>query len=439
MNIKRIVLVVGALIALATGQASAQRLTVPAPPKIRDFVDPNASALVAKAARVYGAAQGIRYSIAQDWKWRAATGETESKKDSLVQIAWQRPNRLKLTGAPGADSVRVVQGEDLWKGTAKGAFFRKKLSDSPRTGWQPNYQASVLAQLYESPLSTWMEELLQGQNSAAKPLADEKDWREIAYLPARSVEGALLEAVRTRLWNDYSEGHIAFSETTAWFDVETHLLRREQYRAENVSANQIYITRVTSVEIDPQFADGEFDFPVESSRDLSVVPGKVFWNPALKAGSLAPEIIGKGSQGRPFSLAEAKGHPAVICFWASWHDPAFDVNNGIEELVDDLQSLSNGIADMHYLGVLIDTERSSFEDSIDKATFSTTLEPFDGHNLSGPNARRWGITALPLVAVIGRDGRIVSIGSGSDYEGMKQAIRQAARKNGPATKQNRGN
>lgn len=134
----------------------------------------------------------------------------------------------------------------------------------------------------------------------------------------------------------------------------------------------------------------------------------------VDAGEAAPplEVPWTGSDA-PFSLAEARGEPVVLAFWATWC-PACRQEGPVLSQVAERGHRVVGV-------------------SVDEAPLASVAEAARGYGMTYPialgtraDAERFGVTHLPTVYVVGSDGRVAASFTGPVGEGrLLDAIESA--------------
>lgn len=131
----------------------------------------------------------------------------------------------------------------------------------------------------------------------------------------------------------------------------------------------------------------------------AVAPG--FELPVLhrgELGSLAERLRGPLADGR-LSLAELRGAPVVLNFWASWCDPCRREAPLLESSWH--RSRSDGVV---FVGLNMQDARSDARHFLRefRVSYPNVREPGDA------TARAWGTTGLPETFFLSRDGRVVA-------------------------------
>ncbi len=166
-------------------------------------------------------------------------------------------------------------------------------------------------------------------------------------------------------------------------------------------------SQAPNLTIDGQLAQGR----------AAVAPG--FELPVLHDGELGPlaeRLRGPLVDGR-LSLAELRGAPVVLNFWASWCDPCRKEAPLLE--ASWRQARSDGIV---FVGLNMQDARSDARRFLDefRVSYPNVREPDDA------TARAWGTTGLPETFFLSRDGRVVAHVVGLIREPQMRAGLEAA-------------
>ncbi len=133
-------------------------------------------------------------------------------------------------------------------------------------------------------------------------------------------------------------------------------------------------------------------------------------------GRAAPALPRAALAGKPVTLAELRGHPAAINFFASWCEPCKKEAPNLEALS---RRLPNGA---HLVGVAWNDGRSAARDFVHHYGWRfPTL--FDTNGSSGDD---YGIQGLPTTFIVGSDGRIEDVLRGPQEAGtVRRELAQA--------------
>ncbi len=143
-------------------------------------------------------------------------------------------------------------------------------------------------------------------------------------------------------------------------------------------------------------------------------------------GQAAPAISGVDLDGKPFSLADARGDVVLVVFWATWCLP----NNQEVPWLDyiDRTYKSQGF---RIVGINLDASTGSGLDP--KALMPNIHRFLLEHNVVWPtlmngqgekdHAKAFGVTEIPANVLIGRDGKVIHIDLSARK--LEQAVAQA--------------
>ncbi len=143
--------------------------------------------------------------------------------------------------------------------------------------------------------------------------------------------------------------------------------------------------------------------------------------PILRAGSPGTRLggpLGRSERDGRISLAELRGLPVVLNFWASWCPPCRTEAPRLERSWREARR-----AGVVYLGLNMQDVSGDARDFLDEYRASYPNVRDQGDEV----ARRWGVTGLPETFFLRRDGKVVGRVIGAVSEAQLWRGVQAAR------------
>jgi len=118
------------------------------------------------------------------------------------------------------------------------------------------------------------------------------------------------------------------------------------------------------------------------------------------------EITGTLLDGTPFNQKSLEGQVVLVDFWATWCGPC------IAELPNVLEQYKKYHArGFEVVGISLDEDKQALVDFVTerKIPWPILFEQAEGSGWNHPMATRYGISGIPTVILVGRDGRVVSL------------------------------
>ena len=171
------------------------------------------------------------------------------------------------------------------------------------------------------------------------------------------------------------------------------------------------------------YEEVEFKMPGFGAMEGEDAEGGIAPPPlAVKAGDAAPEFALKDLDGKEVTLASLKGKVVLLDFWATWCGPCKAAMPTIQKLSEEYKA-----KDVVILGV------NTWEQKKDGAKDYMASKKYTyGCLLNGDDlAKAYGISGIPTLVIIGKDGKVVEIEVGlSDAtgDGLRKAIDAALKK-----------
>jgi thiol-disulfide isomerase/thioredoxin len=111
--------------------------------------------------------------------------------------------------------------------------------------------------------------------------------------------------------------------------------------------------------------------------------------------------------GKPFSFESYKGKVVVLDFWATWCGPCLEEIPNLKSMLEKRQS--EGV---EIIGINLDEDRSRLESFLgtEKLPWKTVVSS-DATKVAfeTPLVSKIGISAIPFIAIIGKDGKVAAI------------------------------
>lgn len=126
---------------------------------------------------------------------------------------------------------------------------------------------------------------------------------------------------------------------------------------------------------------------------LVIFSGVQWWKAGPLATGTAPELAGVTLEGAPFDLAERRGQPVLVHFWASWCPMCKAMDGAVTAIARDHPVITVAMQS----GDWPEVQRFMQETG---EVFPVILDP------SGDLATRWGVRVVPASFVVDANGRI---------------------------------
>jgi len=132
--------------------------------------------------------------------------------------------------------------------------------------------------------------------------------------------------------------------------------------------------------------------------------------PKIGSGDLPPDVFGKDESGQPISLERHRGKVVIVTFWATWCPYC------LKELpiLENIQNIA-GKDNIEVIAVNWKEDLNTYRVVKRKLKALTLTLTHDG---SGRIGEAYGVTAIPYMLMIGKDGRVDSVRRGYSEEDL---------------------
>ncbi len=241
---------------------------------------------------------------------------------------------------------------------------------------------------------------------------------KVTWEGRRAIDGVSCDIIRV------DSSAIDEVETDAWWFIseDDRLPRRVDRlvvtpQGPGFSTMEIRDLKV-GVEIDP----GEFKFSIPvgyriiTDYEPPPVPPKfrARGRALLSGGAIVPDFELRTAVGERRKLSDVRGRVVLLAFFASWSKPSTEMLTNLKPLIEDLSKW-----DFTAWGL------SAFDQGDPVTAAKDAGLKIDVLTEADPVARRFGITDLPALVVIGADGRTLLVrpgGSKADIDAVRAAI-----------------
>lgn len=132
------------------------------------------------------------------------------------------------------------------------------------------------------------------------------------------------------------------------------------------------------------------------------------YDPRLKPGARPFDLPAKDLRGKPLSLAQYRGKVVMLDFWATWCSTCMGNISTNIVLYRKLHPRGFEIVSIS----LDDAEVRSRLLGVVKSSKMPWRQVCEGEGWKGATARRFGVHEVPVMLLIGRDGRIAAVNTG---------------------------
>jgi thiol-disulfide isomerase/thioredoxin len=174
------------------------------------------------------------------------------------------------------------------------------------------------------------------------------------------------------------------------------------------STNIEYSGRVEAAKILVKLAEEKIDsLPSEELKSELKSNCEKFWKRVSIVGSELDFSELAELDGKPFSIESYKGKVVVLDFWATWCGPCLEEIPNLKSMLEKRQS--EGV---EIIGINLDEDRNRLDSFLgtEKLPWKTIVSS-DATKVAfeTPLVSKIGISAIPFIAILGKDGKVAAI------------------------------
>jgi len=118
----------------------------------------------------------------------------------------------------------------------------------------------------------------------------------------------------------------------------------------------------------------------------------------------AMELTGDTVDGTPFNLEDWKGKVVLVDFWATWCGPCVAEIPHVKEMYEKYHEKG-----FEVVGISLDDNRGALDNFLKEKSIPWTILHEKGGSGNHPAAQHYGIMAIPFMALVDREGKVISI------------------------------
>jgi thiol-disulfide isomerase/thioredoxin len=169
-----------------------------------------------------------------------------------------------------------------------------------------------------------------------------------------------------------------------------------------------YSGRVEAAKAFIRFAESKIDIlPTENAKEELKQNSEKFWKRVNVLGSEIDFSELADVEGKAFNLDDYKGKVVIVDVWATWCNPCIEELPNLRNLYKDQQTKG-----LEIIGINVDEDSARLAAflSSEKLPWKTYVSSnAEKREFETPAVSRLGISAIPFIAVIGKDGKVAAI------------------------------